>query len=496
MTVYKTGYEIKKAFVAFISITSICLIISACSDSGTSENTAALNLSVYMSASFDEYSDRITVEWNPYSGADTYYVYRSFEEYGDYSLITAESEEDSLKITLWDDLTAMHYRTYYYRIRAANIVGFSDYSLPVEGRISTEKDNYDYFIVDPDTYSLLGRVWENSVSGGSATPGEFNSPGNIALCRDGSFFIADTGNGRIQHFDQDGNVKRIKASFTDFNEPEDLAVKQVGSADDEVFIYVCDTLYNRIFLIDAGGIVHQIWPPDVTQSGTDDGSFKTPAGIALAEDGTFIVSDTGNHRLKVYNEAGILTGWWGQLEGNTEFEWHTAGEGDCSGQSGNTGGQLNNPKGIAIDSCDNVYVADSGNYRVQKFKYNRSEKSLSYTGWWGLDNADPPVTGWHEPGQGSTGVQGDAEGQFMNPYSVATDRNGYVFVSDSVANRVQKFNHLGQFMTQMGNLYGQTTTALGNFNKCKGIALDFEGNLYVADQENHRVQKFIKIAGQ
>jgi DNA-binding beta-propeller fold protein YncE len=132
------------------------------------------------------------------------------------------------------------------------------------------------------------------------------------------------------------------------------------------------------------------------------------------------------------------------------------------GSLGNGTGQFHEPSGIAVDSSGNVYVADFSNDRIQKF---------SSTGTF--------ITKWGSPGSG--------DGQFATPYGVAVDSSGNVYVSDE-NHRIQKFTSTGTFITKWGSVpWGNGD---GQFATPIGIAVDYSGNIYVADMENKRVQKF------
>ena len=84
------------------------------------------------------------------------------------------------------------------------------------------------------------------------------------------------------------------------------------------------------------------------------------------------------------------------------------------------------------------------------------------------------------------GSRGSEDGQFWNPRGVAVDASGYVYVADMDNHRVQKFAPYAQFITKWG-WYG---TSDGNMISPSGVAVDSEGNVYVTDRDNHRVQKF------
>jgi len=138
--------------------------------------------------------------------------------------------------------------------------------------------------------------------------------------------------------------------------------------------------------------------------------------------------------------------------------WGSQGAGD---------GQLFNPKGVAVDKAGYIYVVDSGNHRVQRF-----------------DAQGRFIAKW--------GSQGASPGQFQEPWGIAVDDGGHVYVADTWNHRVQKFDQDGRFLLQWGT-FGDTRGELGQggvFYGPRDIAIDGEGNLYVTDTGNKRVQKF------
>jgi len=123
------------------------------------------------------------------------------------------------------------------------------------------------------------------------------------------------------------------------------------------------------------------------------------------------------------------------------------------GSLGSSDGQFDNPRGIAVDSSGNVYVADTNNDRIQKF-----------------DSGGNFIT--------KLGSQGSGDGQFNSPRDVAVDSSGNVYVTDNGNDRIQKLDSLGNFIAKWYLSYPLS------------IAVDSSGNVYVTDQFNYRVQKF------
>jgi len=102
-------------------------------------------------------------------------------------------------------------------------------------------------------------------------------------------------------------------------------------------------------------------------SGSGDGQFGFPRGIALDNSGNIYVADSGNDRVQIFDSAGVfqLMFGWGVDTGANAFETCTSG---CqAGFFGSGNGQFDFPQGIAVDIPGNIYVADSNNDRVQIF---------------------------------------------------------------------------------------------------------------------------------
>ena len=137
------------------------------------------------------------------------------------------------------------------------------------------------------------------------------------------------------------------------------------------------------------------------------------------------------------------------------------------GYFGTGAGEFDTPGGLDTDAQDNVYVADFGNERVQKF------------------GADGEPFTWGN-------FTGNAELDL--PTDVTVDSTGNVYVADVGHDRVVKLDSSGNFVSQLGCSVGTVNCTAGSGNgqflSPTGVATDSADNLYVADQGNHRVQKF------
>jgi DNA-binding beta-propeller fold protein YncE len=136
------------------------------------------------------------------------------------------------------------------------------------------------------------------------------------------------------------------------------------------------------------------------------------------------------------------------------------------GSAGSGNGQFNGDYGLAVDPSGNVWVADSGNNRVQKF---------SGAGVYQAQYLAGPTP---------------ASAKFNKPKGVAVDpSSGVVWVADSGSSRIQRYNG-GTSWT----IFGSSGTGLGQFRTPLGLDVDASGNIWIADSSNNRIQKFNGIS--
>ena len=187
-------------------------------------------------------------------------------------------------------------------------------------------------------------------------------------------------------------------------------------------------------------------------AGTEPGKTQTPSGIASDASGNIYVVDKANNRVEKFDSTGKFL---------MQF-----------GSSGSGNGQFKEPRGIAVAPNGDLWVVDSGNARVQHFS----------------------SAGVYKSQFGSKGTGGGA--QFTTPYGIAVSfgvgplsGTPIVVVSDAGQNRVAVFKEDGYFF---GNVMGSSANPSGPaiFGEPSGVAVDANKNLWVADAQNNRVQKF------
>ncbi len=281
---------------------------------------------------------------------------------------------------------------------------------------------------------------------------QFNTPHGIGIAVDGTIYVADTNNNRIQHFSSDGKFLNSWGTFGDnttgdapigtFNQPWAVAVSPDGK-----YIYVTDTWNHRIQKFTAGGIPLISWGTPLYDP-TNSGPFGIwgPRGIAVDAQGRVFVADTGNKRILVYDS-----------DGNFILQ---------IGSEGLSIGQFEEPVGLSIDPRGYLFVADTWNQRIQVFAPSEDSSTFSPFLQW-------DVSGWY------------GESLDNKPY-LTTDNHGHIFVTDPETYRVLEFSTNGEFIRTWGD-YGIDA---GNFGLAAAVAVDSEGRVWVSDAANNRLMRF------
>jgi DNA-binding beta-propeller fold protein YncE len=197
----------------------------------------------------------------------------------------------------------------------------------------TGNDRLQKFSIEGNLLQVIGK----SGSG----EGEFHSPSGVAVGPKGNIYVADTDNKRVQVFSAKGMFLGAfgkPGKFAgQFAEPVDLAVDRSEN------VYIVDRGNDRISKYDSNGSL--AW--ETGKTGRRDGEFSGPSNILVSPDGEVYVLDAGNARVQVFDADG-------------RFVWKFGSEGKGPGE-------FKSPQGLALEGGLRLYVGDRGNSRVQVF---------------------------------------------------------------------------------------------------------------------------------
>lgn len=237
-------------------------------------------------------------------------------------------------------------------------------------------------------------------------------------------------------------------------------------------MYIADQRNNRIRKISAGGVITTIAGTS-TAGYTGDNIAATTAGLywPLSVDvdaiGNIYIADQVDIRIRKVSASGLIT----TIAGN--------GTSGFSGDNGPaTSAEIDAPSCIVLDGVGNIYFADDGNQRIRKITTTGIITTIA--------------------GNGTAGFAGDSgaatAAELHNPYGVAVDGTGNVYIADYNNDRVRKVNTLGIISTIAGNGTVGFTGDNGAATDAElhwpiGVAVDGSGNVYIADQSNNRIRK-------
>jgi tripartite motif-containing protein 71 len=320
------------------------------------------------------------------------------------------------------------------------------------------------------TYSLeVGSIGGNG--------GQFEFPEGMTADAKGNIWVADRLNNRVDELNEAGAF---------------ISAFGYGVANGEEKLETCTSLcqagimgagngqfhYPNSVAIDAKG---DIWVSDnqnsrieefnekeeyLKQFGISGSGGSDIAGyLALDGKGNIWVDDWSHDSVYKYSEAGMLIEsiGYGVTNGEDKFQICTA---KCeAGIAGSGNGQFSSPYSIDVDSKGNLWVADTGNNRVEKF--NEKGEYL-----------------------GQFGTKGSGAGQLENPYSVAIDAKGNIWVTDGKPGYVEEFNEKFEYVTK----FGTKGTGTGEFTLPYGLAITQNGNIWVSDWGRSQIQKWTRQA--
>jgi sugar lactone lactonase YvrE len=246
-----------------------------------------------------------------------------------------------------------------------------------------------------------------------------------------------------------------------------------AAVDGQGNIYVATSQDHRVRKVSPGGTI-------TTFAGTGQAGFSgdggpatsarlyAPEGVAVDGQGNVYIADRFNFRVRKVSPGGTITTFAGG--GRPGF----FGDGGPA-----TSATLRNPSGVAVDGKGNVYIADRDNMRVRKVSSGGTITTIAGTGVQGFSGDGGPAT----------------SAQLRFPDGVAIDGQGNVYIADSQNHRVRKVSPGGKVTTfagtgACGSLPGDggpATSATVCFPR--SVAVDGQGNVYIADTNNSRVRK-------
>lgn len=349
-------------------------------------------------------------------------------------------------------------------------------------------DNVTVTTADPSAITN-GKITTLSGDGTPGSgPGQLNTPYDVAAYKQPAPLagyqnvVADTNNHLVRTFSGDGSltpfagggegVDNLPPQQIRLAAPKGVLIDSLGRP------YIVDTLNHRVRRLDDSGNL-------VTVAGTGAAGFSgdggpataaqlsAPTRIAFDPQGNLYIADTGNHRIRKVDRSGAIS--------------TVAGGGtDASIESGpGTGLKLSSPTGIAVNRSGHLFISDTLHHRVLLVD-----------------------THWNETqryaGIGTAGFEGDGTpasyAQINSPQGLATDLAGNLFIADTGNHSVRVVSPSDQVIGTVAgygiaSFFGDNGPASSaGLNTPRGVTLDDQGNLYIADSSNHRIRKVEKVA--
>ncbi len=322
--------------------------------------------------------------------------------------------------------------------------------------------------------TLAGDAGIAGITNGTGYLARLASPAGVAVATNGNVYVANSGDHTIRKITAAGTVTTLAGSPTQwgtndgagaaarFYEPRGLAV------DANENVYVADYRNHTIRKVTQAGVVTTL-AGSPTLAGTNNGTgttarFYGPSGLTLGTNGNLFVADTGNHTIRMITPAGVVSTLAGLAL--------TAGTNNGTGSSA----RFYDPFGVTADTNGNVYVADTFNQTIRMVTSAGVVTTLA----------------------GFAGSSGFADGigsaaRFNNLTSLAVDGGGNLYVADYSNHLIRKTTAAGTVTTYAGGAGGagslDATGSTARFNYPAGVTLDRSNNFYVADLKNHTIRK-------
>lgn len=330
--------------------------------------------------------------------------------------------------------------------------------------------------------TLAGLAKTKGYADGSGASARFDAPNGVAVDSAGNIYVADSNNRMIRKITADGTVSTfagakdstgpslLDGTGTDarFSSPRGLAVDGDGN------LFVADYWNHSIRKITPAGVVTTL-AGDYLNFGSRDGTGKAarffyPIAVALDSTGNVLVVDEGNRLIRKVTPQGVVTTIAG-----------SAGQGGSADGLGSAA-RFYYPGGIAVDSLDNIFVADSLNHTIRKITPAGMVSTFA---------------GKAETQGGVDGIGGIA--RFNRPVGLTVDADDNLYVTDSFGQIIRKVTSNGTVSTLAGKYAdGDASDGIGKnagFFNPTGVSVDENGTLFVVESVNHTVRFGIPAEG-
>jgi streptogramin lyase len=340
-----------------------------------------------------------------------------------------------------------------------------------------------------DFTTIAGSVTNSGSADGTNNAARFDLPHYVTVDTNGNVYVADTYNHIIREVTpvgtnwvtttiagSAGNYGSADGtnSTAQFRFPYGIAVDGSGN------LYVADD-YNqtirKITPVGTNWVVSTIAglagnPPGSADGTNSDARFDYPYDVAVDTNGNVYVTDFNNNTIRKITPVG--TNWV-----TTTIAGTITNIGSADGT--NSDALFNYPTGITSDSVGNLYVADMDNHTIRKI-------APLGTNW-----VTTTIAGLAYNSGSADGTNSDA--RFRYPNGVAVDMNGNLYVADRFNDTIRKITPVGTnwMVSTIGGLAGNTNSTDGinsvaRFNQPYGVAVDIGGNVYVADTYNNTIR--------
>ncbi len=249
-------------------------------------------------------------------------------------------------------------------------------------------------------------------------------------------------------------------------------------------IYFSDQGNYRVRKISTSGIISTIIGNGIAGYTGDSGpataaEISAPSGdITMDASGNIYIADQNNQVIRKVNISGIISTYAGTGYGCC------GGGGGFSGDGGPaTAAEFSSPSGMVSDTSGNIYIAERFNHRVRKVNSSGIVSTIAGSGPTGIG-------GGSYSGDGGPATNA----RLNNPWQIAMDYEGNLYIADLANSRIRKVNNTGIISTIAGTGTdgfsgdgGQATAA--QIYVPSGMVFDHSGNLYFADGNNERIRK-------